>query len=101
MKTKLLVILSLTICIVVNAQYTKVLDFTGIPTGKNPIGSLFSDGTFLYGMTQYGGAHFYGNIFKIKPDGTGYTDLIDFNGGNGAYPDGNLISDGTCLYGMT
>ena len=66
-----------------------------------PYGALISDGTFLYGMTNFGGASNVGTIFKIKTDGTGYADLMDFNTTNGAYPNGSLISDGTFLYGVT
>lgn len=85
-----------------NAQYTKLLDFDAITTGQSPNGSLISEGTFLYGMTQYGGANSMGTIFKIKPDGTGYYTLLDFAGvANGSGPQGSLISDGTFIYGMT
>jgi len=81
--------------------YSKLLDFNGT-NGKNPWGSLISDGTFLYGMTFSGGGGFgYGNIFKIKSDGTGYSDLLDFNTSNGRDPQGDLIFDGIFLYGMT
>ena len=52
-------------------------------------------------MTEYGGSNDLGTIFKIKPDGTGYTKLLDFTNANGSYPWGSLISDGTFLYGMT
>ncbi|TAL61207.1 MAG: T9SS type A sorting domain-containing protein [Bacteroidetes bacterium] len=84
------------------AQYTKLLDFSGAVNGSNPYGSLVSDGTFLYGMTYSGGANSYGVTFKIKPDGTGYSKLLDFSGfPNGCSPLGSLISDGTFLYGMT
>ena len=82
--------------------YSKLLDFDGAVNGKNPYGSLIFDGTFLYGMTKYGGTNGMGVIFKIKPDGTGYSKLLDFAGvTNGKYPYGSLISDGTFLYGMT
>lgn len=84
----------------VNAQYTKLLDFNNT-NGWTPFGSLFSDGTFLYGMTASGGTNYMGVLFKIKPDGTGYSKLLDFNSANGSYPYGSLISDGTFLYGMT
>jgi uncharacterized repeat protein (TIGR03803 family) len=87
---------------IVNAQYTKLLDFSGTTNGNNPYGSLISDGTFLYGMTTRGGVNNYGTIFKIKPDGSGYVDLLDFAGViNGRNPYGDLIYDGTYLYGMT
>jgi len=82
--------------------FVKLLDFTGAANGANPDGSLISDGTFLYGMTENGGTNNMGVIFKIKPDGTGYTDLLNFSGtANGRVPHGSLISDGTFFYGMT
>lgn len=81
--------------------YSKLLDFSGSANGSNPVGSLIIDGTFLYGMTQSGGTHGDGVIFKIKPDGTMYSKLLNFNGVNGSSPQGSLISDGTFLYGMT
>ena len=36
----------------VNAQYTKLLYFSGTAHGALPIGNLISDETFLYGMTS-------------------------------------------------
>ncbi len=83
--------------------YVKLSDFAGATEGKVPSGSLISDGTFLYGMTKYGGTNNLGTIFKIMPDGTGYSNLLDFAGAtNGRQPHyGSLISDGTFLYGMT
>ncbi len=81
--------------------FTKLLDFNYSTNGGSPTGSLFFDGTFLYGLTAHGGPSFYGNIFKIKPDGTSFTNLHNFNYTDGAYPNGSLISDGTFLYGTT
>jgi uncharacterized repeat protein (TIGR03803 family) len=84
--------------------FEKLLDFnpTGAIYGKSPLGSLFSDGIFMYGMTYLGGTNDIGAIFKIKPDGTGYAKLLDFTGtSNGRWPNGSLISDGTFLYGVT
>ena len=82
--------------------FAKLLDFSGVVNGKTPTGSLISDGTFLYGMTSAGGTKDFGTIFKIKPDGTGFIKLLDFNGAaNGSSPRGSLISDGTFLYGVT
>ena len=81
--------------------YATILNFFGPATGLAPSESLIFDGTFLYGMTQAGGASSKGLIFKIKPDGSGYTDILDFNGTNGDHPYGSLISDSTFLYGMT
>ncbi|PJB14130.1 MAG: hypothetical protein CO118_10240, partial [Flavobacteriales bacterium CG_4_9_14_3_um_filter_32_8] len=86
-----------------NAQYTKLLDFDGTPNGSTPSSTLISDGTFLYGTTSVGGANNLGTIFKIMPDGTSYTTLLDFDGtSNGSEPyNGSLASDGTFFYGMT
>ena len=78
-----------------------MFNFSGSVNGYEPYGSLVSDGTYLYGMTQYGGTNNTGVIFKIKSDGTGYVKLLDFTGLNGSYPWGSLIYDGTFLYGMT
>jgi uncharacterized repeat protein (TIGR03803 family) len=84
------------------AQFTKFLDFTGAANGKYPWGVLVSDGTFLYGTTEVGGANDLGTIFKIKPDGTGFTKILDFDGAvHGSLPRGSLYYDGTFLYGLT
>ena len=80
--------------------YTDLLDFDDTISGKYPYGSLFFDGTFLYGMNYEGGANNSGTIFKIKTDGTSYTKLLDFSYYlTGANPAGSLIFDGTFLYG--
>lgn len=81
--------------------YSKMLDFSGTANGSTPLGSLISDGTFLYGMTHDGGTNGLGVIFKIKPDASGYAKLLDFTGSNGKFPSASLISDGTFLYGTT
>lgn len=82
--------------------YFKILDFNSILNGKASSCSLITDGTFLYGTALLGGVNNFGTIFKIKPDGTGFYKLLDFNGiTNGKSPNGSLISDGTFLYGTT
>lgn len=99
---RLLLILSLAFCVIANAQYTKLIDFDGMVNGSLPNSPLIFDGTFLYGMTNQGGTKDVGTIFKIKPDGTGYSKLFDFDSiVKGSYPQGSLISEGTFLYGMT
>lgn len=81
--------------------YLILHNFSDSPDGKYPPRSLFYDGTFLYGMTNFGGMSSAGAIFKIKPDGGSYTILFNFSGVNGIDPWGSLISDGTFLYGTT
>jgi uncharacterized repeat protein (TIGR03803 family) len=46
-------------------SFVKLLDFVGATNGSNPYGSLISDGTFLYGMTQQGGTSNFGVVFKL------------------------------------
>jgi uncharacterized repeat protein (TIGR03803 family) len=84
--------------------FLKLLDFAGATNGRAPLGSLITDGLFLYGMTQQGGTSDAGTIFKIKPDGSSFSKLFDFNGTtNGNIPQGSLTlnGDGTGFYGMT
>jgi uncharacterized repeat protein (TIGR03803 family) len=70
--------------------------------GIIPTGPLITDGTFLYGTTEGGGANDLGTIFKILPDGNSYEKLLNFDGAiMGSNPRGYLISDGSFLYGMT
>lgn len=87
--------------IIANAQFTKLHEFVddGVH-GINPEGSLISVGGTLYGMTPSGGPNGAGDIFKIKPDGTGYDTVKSFDGINGAGPMGDLLSVGGFLYGM-
>lgn len=71
--------------------------------GNEPLGGLVADRSGnLFGMTQLGGSGYYGNIFKIAPDGT-ETVLYGFQGmPDGARPAGSLIMDAAGnLYGTT
>ena len=66
-------------------------------------GSLTLSGSTLYGMTLVGGSNYYGTVFQVNTDGTGYTILHNFAGGpgDGASPLGSLTLSGSTLYGMT
>ena len=79
--------------------YTVLTEFDGAAKGRGPNGSLYYDGTFLYGTTTIGGMNETGTIFKIKPDGTGFVKLYDFPLYKGISKC-TLISDGTFLYGV-
>lgn len=79
--------------------------------GQRPYGGLIQDGTgALYGTTQEGGSMANGGssgsgtIFRLNPDGTGYTILHSFTpqAGDGKYPNSALVlgNDGA-LYGTT
>jgi uncharacterized repeat protein (TIGR03803 family) len=86
---------------------TVVYGFTGAypDYGISPVGGLVRDKTGnLYGTTSYGGAaSFYGNVFKLSPDGE-ITNLYSFIGsnGDGEWPTSNLTLDHQGnLYGAT
>jgi uncharacterized repeat protein (TIGR03803 family) len=74
--------------------------------GCNPFAGLIQLGDgFLYGTTNAGGAANGGTVFKIMPDGTGFSVIKSFQCGgvpNGCSPQAGLIqlADGF-LYGTT
>ena len=83
-------------------EYTIVRAFSLDPT--YPVGTLVRgvDGA-LYGTTQSGGASDYGTVFKVNPDGSGFTTLVDFDRATkGGTPQAGVVqgSDGA-LYGTT
>ncbi len=81
--------------------YEIVHDFNYFVDGGACIGDLLFDGTWFYGMSQWGGVNDKGAIFKIKPDGTGFQNLFDFDDvTTGREGVGALVTDGTWLYGM-
>jgi len=91
-------------------SYQNLLSFTGsggLASGFDPTGSLVLSDITLYGMTGFGGASGYGNIYSVGTDGTGYRNLVSFTGSggsaSGAYPNtsASLTLSGTTLYGMT
>jgi uncharacterized repeat protein (TIGR03803 family) len=101
---KFLILFFVAFVVKANSQCTVLLDFAGVTNGQYPFGSLISDGTFLYGMTNSGGTNNTGTIFKILPSGGGYVKLLDFapvSSPGGSFPDGSLFFDGTFLYGTT
>jgi uncharacterized repeat protein (TIGR03803 family) len=84
---------------------TVLHSFTSGSAGHTPVAGLSgNDDGYLYGVTYYGGTNDVGTIFRIAPDGTGYTTLHSFAGGaaDGQYPGTKLrnVADGT-LYGST
>ena len=76
--------------------------------GSNPYCNLIFDAAGnLYGTTQDGGAHVYGTVFELTPDGNGTwgeTILHSFHSDakGGARPNAGLVADGKGnLYGTT
>ncbi|MHB8521299.1 MAG: choice-of-anchor tandem repeat GloVer-containing protein, partial [Limisphaerales bacterium] len=84
--------------------YTVIKYLAGPPTeGRNPVGGLLLSGGVLYGTTASGGSSDFGTVFKINPDGTGFSVLRQFAGAttDGGLPEAFLILSGTTLYGTT
>jgi uncharacterized repeat protein (TIGR03803 family) len=81
---------------------TDLYAFHGTDGSALNSGVIFASDGFLYGTARYGGLNDKGTIFKIRPDGTDFQKLYDFDGLNGEDPSGGLVegTDGT-LYGTT
>ena len=59
-------------------------------------------GNTIYGMTNNGGTNGVGEVYKLNNNGSGYSDIYNFDGSNsGSYPNGSLILKDNFLYGMT
>ena len=91
--------------------YAILRNFTNDSDGYTPFGgNLTLAGTTLYGTTYYGGTsgtNYYGGtsyngvVFKVNVDGSAYTVLKRFTGGDGANPRAGLALSGTTAYGTT
>lgn len=70
--------------------------------GRQPYSGLAqgADGA-LYGTTGTGGAGNNGTVFKLNPDGSGYSTLKQFSGPDGQSPEAGVVISGTNLYGTT
>ncbi len=79
-----------------------LLELLGGRAGRYPNGGLclHSNG-YLYGTTEFGGASDVGTIFKIKPDGTNFATIKQFDQTTGANPAGTLVEISGTLYGTT
>jgi len=76
--------------------------FSNTPDGNDPVYSLTPYNGFLYGVTLSGGKFDNGSIYKIRPDGTGYVRLHDFQTRiNGSNPYTSLYELDGYFYGMT
>ncbi len=83
-------------------DYTNLVALAGGANGGQwAMAAPLADGATLYGMAQLGGAANKGVLYRVGINGAGYTNLVAFNGTNGAYPIGRLILNGGYLYGMT
>lgn len=77
------------------SNYQIIKNFANTTQGQYPMGTLYFDGTYLYGTTYAGGGGDTGSFFKILPDGT------NFIGTPNSSPRGSFVSDGSFLYTAT
>jgi uncharacterized repeat protein (TIGR03803 family) len=90
------------------AQNFKTLHtFTSnFPSGTNidgvvpGLGLVLADNV-LYGTAQWGGSQNAGTIFRVNTDGTGFTNLHNFDGIEGSRPIGPMTLSSNVLYGTT
>ena len=96
--------------VTVTAQtFTTLKSFGGATNGATDVSGIQpeaelvqgTDGT-LYGTTALGGGNAQGIVFKVQPDGSGFTVLKGFtNSADGARPYARLTLSGNTLYGTT
>jgi uncharacterized repeat protein (TIGR03803 family) len=68
--------------------------------GAEPQAGLIVSGNTLYGTAAYGGTNGAGTVFSVLTNGTNFTVLHTFSGGNdGGGPYAGLILSGSTLYG--
>lgn len=85
------------------AQYTVLRNFSPADgTGSVPTASLLqlADGR-IYGVRSSGGTEDCGTIFSVKPDGTEFTVLKNFNVEDGAAPAAIVDGGNGKIYGIT
>ena len=90
------------------SNFKSLLAQSGTSQGNFPIAGLTPVGSALYGTLDWGGlaggpggTNGNGVIYRINPDGSGFQDLVLFNGANGSGPCGGLTPNGQYVYGMT
>ncbi len=82
--------------------FTNLYCFTGGADGALPYAGLIVSSNTLYGTTVRGGSGSYGTVFSIGTNGTGFTVVHAFTGGDdGANPYAGLVLSGNTLYGTT
>jgi uncharacterized repeat protein (TIGR03803 family) len=75
--------------------FTVLLSLDYFTTGGTPYAGLIqgTDGA-LYGTASRGGSSGYGTVFKLNPDGTGFTVLANFDGSTtGGSPFAGLVQE--------
>jgi uncharacterized repeat protein (TIGR03803 family) len=82
--------------------FNVLYNFSGGEDGGTPYAGLVLVSNVLYGVTSGGGHWASGALFAINTNGTGFSVLHSFTGGEGgAAPYGGLIFSNNMLYGTT
>ncbi|MGH7978850.1 MAG: choice-of-anchor tandem repeat GloVer-containing protein, partial [Limisphaerales bacterium] len=82
--------------------FTNLYNFTGGNDGGYPHSGFVLSGSTLFGTAAGAGSAPDGTVFAINTNGTGFTNLYNFTGGNdGEYPNSSVILAGDTLYGST
>jgi len=87
--------------------FTNLYSFSGFGNdGGMPVAGLVLSGNTLYGTVSSGATNGNGAVFALNAkgtaNGTGYTNLYSFTGGNdGGVPVAGLVLSGNTLYGTT
>lgn len=82
------------------SDFTNLYSFTGGTNGSLPYAGVGRYGNWLFGTTSSGGAFTNGIVYRIHTDGTGFTNLHNFTGGNDSgSPFASLVLVGDTLYG--
>jgi uncharacterized repeat protein (TIGR03803 family) len=86
--------------------YTNLYSFSALDTnfdnsdGAHPTSTLILVGDMLYGTAVSGGTNGYGTIFALSTNGSLFTNIHNFTGGNGgASPAAGLVASNGVLYG--
>jgi uncharacterized repeat protein (TIGR03803 family) len=85
------------------SKFRNLYSFTGGADGAYPQSALVLSGNSLYGTAPNGsGGSIAGTVFKINTDGTDFTNLYGFTGGDdGGNPQAGLCQSSNTLYGTT
>jgi uncharacterized repeat protein (TIGR03803 family) len=86
-------------------QTPTILHRFGGKDGSYPKAGLVQSGGVLYGTTYGGGLFTEGTVFRLNTDGSGFTNLYQFepnyNSDSGGQPVAGLVLSGDTLYGTT
>ncbi|HKC67407.1 MAG TPA: choice-of-anchor tandem repeat GloVer-containing protein, partial [Bacteroidia bacterium] len=96
---KLLTIFTVLIGLNTQAQTSTNIFSFNTSSGYGVPSPVISTGGYLYGTTHNGGTAGYGTVYRIMPDGTNFSVLVNLSGATN--PAAGLYYDGTYLYGTT